>query len=130
MKELKNNLNIPIEILQQKITNTQKIILATLYQLFKKEDEIHISIKRLAELSECSRTSASTALQLFKKNRWIIIQYSKDYDKFVLEIDNSYYMNRTLNLLELQEIENKRKRSKEFNIFYIIKNFLLQINLF
>lgn len=124
MKELNNNLNIPIEILQQKITNVQKIVLATLYQLLKKEEELHISISRLAELSECSRSSASTALQLFKKNRWIVIHSKKDFDKYVIEIDNSYYMGRTLDLFELQEKENNRKINKSFNNLHMKYNIL------
>ena len=123
MKELKNNLNIPIEILQLKITNTQKFVLAALYQLLKKDYETLVTIKKLAELSECSTKSTSTALDLFIEKHMIRKYNRKEETGYFIEIDSSYN-NTTLNLRELIKLEKRRKLSRKFSGLHIEYNIL------
>jgi len=106
------NLNIPKEILEldsDKVSISQKFVLAAIYQLTKEISNVTVTIKELVEYSGVSRNTIIDSLKLFKQYDWI--SFRKEGDSYIIMQNNTYKMNRDLSLSKI----SKREQSDIYN---------------
>ena len=106
------NLNIPKEVLEldnDKVSISQKFVLAAIYQLTKEISNVTVTIKELVEYSGVSRNTIIDSLKLFKQYDWI--SYRKEGSSYIIMQNNNYKMNRDLSLSKI----SKREQSDIYN---------------